>query len=53
MSSAITNQKTCLDGFSHDNDDKKVRKELEKNEKRVEKMCSNGHDMQHDQHRHS
>ncbi|KAL7605839.1 hypothetical protein Lser_V15G17795 [Lactuca serriola] len=41
MSSAITNQETCLDGFSHDGADKKVRKELEKGEKRVEKMCSN------------
>ncbi|GJV90502.1 pectinesterase/pectinesterase inhibitor U1 [Tanacetum coccineum] len=41
MSSAITDQETCLDGFSQDKDDKKVRKELEKSEKRVEKMCSN------------
>ncbi|KAI3766328.1 hypothetical protein L2E82_16382 [Cichorium intybus] len=41
MSSAITNQETCLDGFSHDGADKKVRKELEKGEKKVEKMCSN------------
>ncbi|XP_024970487.1 pectinesterase [Cynara cardunculus var. scolymus] len=41
MSAAITNQETCLDGFSHDEADKKVRKELEKGETRVEKMCSN------------
>ncbi|KAI3766333.1 hypothetical protein L2E82_16387 [Cichorium intybus] len=41
MSSAITNQETCLDGFSHDSADKKVRKSLEKSEERVEKMCSN------------
>lgn len=41
MSAAITNQESCLDGFSHDDADKKVRKELEKGEKRVEKMCSN------------
>ncbi|XP_076925244.1 pectinesterase-like [Bidens hawaiensis] len=41
MSSAITDQETCLDGFSHDGADKKVRKELEKGQKKVEKMCSN------------
>ncbi|KAI3521305.1 hypothetical protein L1887_10767 [Cichorium endivia] len=41
MSSAITNQETCLDGFSHDGADKKVRKALEEIEERVEKMCSN------------
>ncbi|KAL8253514.1 hypothetical protein R6Q59_037207 [Mikania micrantha] len=41
MSSAITDQETCLDGFSHDDADKKVRKELEKGLDRVEKMCSN------------
>ncbi|KAL4584487.1 hypothetical protein LXL04_009089 [Taraxacum kok-saghyz] len=41
MSSAITNQETCFDGFSHDGADKKVRKELDKGERRVEKMCSN------------
>ncbi|GJR49574.1 pectinesterase/pectinesterase inhibitor U1 [Tanacetum coccineum] len=41
MSSAITDQSTCLDGFSHDEADKKVRKELEKLEERVDKMCSN------------
>ncbi|KAI7735824.1 hypothetical protein M8C21_017108 [Ambrosia artemisiifolia] len=41
MSSAITDQETCLDGFSHDDADKKVRKELEKGQVKVEKMCSN------------
>ncbi|KAF3647503.1 Pectinesterase 2 [Capsicum annuum] len=41
ISSAITNQETCLDGFSHDEADKKVRKVLLKGQKHVEKMCSN------------
>ncbi|XP_009606552.1 pectinesterase/pectinesterase inhibitor U1 [Nicotiana tomentosiformis] len=41
ISSAITNQETCLDGFSHDDADKKVRKALLKGQKHVEKMCSN------------
>ncbi|KAJ6427196.1 hypothetical protein OIU84_022738 [Salix udensis] len=41
LSSAITNQETCLDGFSHDGADKKVRKALLKGQKHVEKMCSN------------
>ncbi|KAI7735817.1 hypothetical protein M8C21_000579, partial [Ambrosia artemisiifolia] len=41
MSSTITDQETCLDGFSHGDADKKVRKELEKGQERVEKMCSN------------
>lgn len=41
LSSAITNQETCLDGFSHDDADKKVRKTLEKGEIHVEKLCSN------------
>ncbi|KAJ8553202.1 hypothetical protein K7X08_023880 [Anisodus acutangulus] len=41
ISSAITNQETCLDGFSHDDADKKVRKVLLKGQKHVEKMCSN------------
>ncbi|KAI4329022.1 hypothetical protein L6164_021329 [Bauhinia variegata] len=41
ISSAITNQETCLDGFSHDKADKKVRKALEKGFVQVEKMCSN------------
>ncbi|XP_010543030.1 PREDICTED: pectinesterase 2-like [Tarenaya hassleriana] len=41
ISSAITNQETCLDGFSHDKADKKVRKALEKGQVHVEHMCSN------------
>ncbi|CAI9773540.1 unnamed protein product [Fraxinus pennsylvanica] len=41
MSAAMTNQETCLDGFSHDNADKNVREELIKAEDHVEKMCSN------------
>ncbi|KAJ8539343.1 hypothetical protein K7X08_013595 [Anisodus acutangulus] len=41
ISAAITNQETCLDGFSHDEADKKVRKALLKGQKHVEKLCSN------------
>ncbi|KAJ4874075.1 Pectinesterase/pectinesterase inhibitor 3 [Raphanus sativus] len=41
LSSAITNQETCLDGFSHDRADKKVRKALLKGLMHVEHMCSN------------
>ncbi|KAL8122755.1 pectinesterase-like [Apium graveolens] len=41
ISSAITNQESCIDGFSHDGADKKIRKELLASEHRVEKMCSN------------
>uniref|UniRef100_A0A7N0UQX8 pectinesterase n=1 Tax=Kalanchoe fedtschenkoi TaxID=63787 RepID=A0A7N0UQX8_KALFE len=41
LSAAMTNQETCLDGFSHDDADKKVRKALEPDKKHVEKMCSN------------
>ncbi|XP_011048630.1 PREDICTED: pectinesterase-like [Populus euphratica] len=41
LSSAITNQETCLDGFSHDGADKKVREALLKGQTHVEKMCSN------------
>ncbi|CAK7356440.1 unnamed protein product [Dovyalis caffra] len=41
LSSAITNQETCLDGFSHEDADKKVREALLKGESHVEKMCSN------------
>ncbi|CDY33229.1 BnaC01g37020D [Brassica napus] len=37
ISSAITNQETCLDGFSHDDADKKVRNFLLKGQH----MCSN------------
>ena len=39
LSSAITNQETCLDGFSHDGADKKVRKALLKGQKHVEKCA--------------
>ncbi|KAL0855272.1 hypothetical protein Bca101_060425 [Brassica carinata] len=41
ISSAITNQETCLDGFSHDRADKKIRKALLKGQMHVEHMCSN------------
>ncbi|XP_022152662.1 pectinesterase-like [Momordica charantia] len=40
LSSAITNQETCLDGFSHDKADKRVRKSLEAGQVHVEKLCS-------------
>lgn len=41
MSAAMTNQETCLDGFSHEDADKKIRQALVDGEKYVEKMCSN------------
>lgn len=41
ISSAITNQETCLDGFSHDGADKEVRKVLVAGQLHVEHMCSN------------
>ncbi|KAL1811381.1 hypothetical protein ACET3Z_021446 [Daucus carota] len=41
ISSAITNQESCIDGFSHDGADRKVREELLGSEHNVEKMCSN------------
>lgn len=41
MSAAMTNQETCLDGFSHDGADKEVRKALLAGQVHVEKMCSN------------
>nr|GMC75931.1 pectinesterase/pectinesterase inhibitor U1 [Ipomoea batatas] len=41
VSSAITNQETCLDGFSHDKADKHVREALVAGQEHVEKMCSN------------
>ncbi|KAL3723561.1 hypothetical protein ACJRO7_035696 [Eucalyptus globulus] len=41
MSAAITNQETCLDGFSHEDADRQVREALEKGQVHVEKMCSN------------
>ncbi|CAN0902886.1 Pectinesterase 3 [Linum grandiflorum] len=41
LSAAMTNQETCLDGFSHDDSEKKVRKSLQTGPVRVEKMCGN------------
>ncbi|KAL8458797.1 hypothetical protein ACS0TY_036341 [Phlomoides rotata] len=42
LSSAITNQETCLDGFSHGKDEKHVREVLIGGQVlRVEKLCSN------------
>nr|GMC53890.1 pectinesterase/pectinesterase inhibitor U1 [Ipomoea batatas] len=41
VSAAITNQETCLDGFSHGDADKHVRQVLLKGQAHVEKMCSN------------
>ncbi|XP_027334674.1 pectinesterase-like [Abrus precatorius] len=41
ISAAITNQVTCLDGFSHEEADKRVRKALEEGQVHVEHMCSN------------
>ncbi|RDX75484.1 Pectinesterase 3, partial [Mucuna pruriens] len=41
ISAAITNQVTCLDGFSHEDADKRVRKALEEGQVHVEHMCSN------------
>uniref|UniRef100_A0A1J3ISS2 Pectinesterase n=1 Tax=Noccaea caerulescens TaxID=107243 RepID=A0A1J3ISS2_NOCCA len=41
ISSAITNQETCLDGFTYDKADRKVLKVLAKGLVHVEHMCSN------------
>lgn len=41
LSAAMTNQDSCMDGFSHDGADKKVRKELMKSLTHVYHMCSN------------
>ncbi|XP_077240882.1 pectinesterase-like [Tasmannia lanceolata] len=41
LSAAMTNQESCLDGFSHDGADKKVRTVLEKSLVHVVHMCSN------------
>ncbi|CAH9130236.1 unnamed protein product [Cuscuta epithymum] len=41
MSSAITNQESCVDGFSHDGADESVREALSAGLSHVEKMCSN------------
>lgn len=41
ISSAITNQVTCLDGFSHDEACKLLRKSVESGQVHVEHLCSN------------
>ncbi|KAK9281629.1 hypothetical protein L1049_004532 [Liquidambar formosana] len=41
LSAAITNQETCIDGFSYDEADKRVREMLINGELLVERMCSN------------
>ncbi|KAK8295069.1 hypothetical protein V6Z11_D05G040000 [Gossypium hirsutum] len=41
ISAAMTNQETCLDGFSHDKADKKVRQALLDGQMHVFHMCSN------------
>ncbi|MBA0835760.1 hypothetical protein Goarm_008020 [Gossypium armourianum] len=41
LSAAMTNQETCLDGFSHDKADKKVRQALLDGQMHVFHMCSN------------
>ncbi|GLU14161.1 hypothetical protein SLE2022_307470 [Rubroshorea leprosula] len=40
MSAAMTNQETCLDGFSHGDADRHVRQALLHGQEHVEKMCS-------------
>ncbi|XP_028796245.1 pectinesterase [Neltuma alba] len=41
LSTAITNQETCLDGFSFNNADRRVRKGLSSGQVHVERLCSN------------
>eukprot|EP00268_Persea_americana_P036489 TRINITY_DN3596_c0_g1_i5.p1 TRINITY_DN3596_c0_g1~~TRINITY_DN3596_c0_g1_i5.p1 ORF type:complete len:579 (-),score=57.29 TRINITY_DN3596_c0_g1_i5:303-2039(-) len=41
MSAAMTNQDSCMDGFSHEGADKKLRKELMKTLTNVHHLCSN------------
>lgn len=41
VSAAMTNQETCLDGFSHERADKKIREELMEGQMHVFHMCSN------------
>nr|GEY28874.1 pectinesterase-like [Tanacetum cinerariifolium] len=41
MSTALTNQETCIDGFSHDKHDKQVRESLIAGEIHAGKLCSN------------
>ncbi|XP_071715459.1 pectinesterase-like [Rutidosis leptorrhynchoides] len=41
MSTALTNQDTCIDGFSHGKQDKKLRESLVNGETHAGKLCSN------------
>ncbi|KAJ9537646.1 hypothetical protein OSB04_030379 [Centaurea solstitialis] len=41
MSTTLTNQETCVDGFSHDKHDEQVRESLIAGEVHAEKLCSN------------
>ncbi|XP_050216827.1 pectinesterase-like [Mercurialis annua] len=41
ISAAMTNQVTCLDGFSHDKGDKKVRESFMDDERYVHRLCGN------------
>ncbi|GKA43396.1 putative pectinesterase [Tanacetum coccineum] len=41
MSTTLTNQETCIDGFSHSKRDRKVRESLIDGETNAGKMCSN------------
>ncbi|WVZ18134.1 hypothetical protein V8G54_005456 [Vigna mungo] len=41
ISSAITNHETCLDGFSHDQADKGLRKRFQAGQVHAEHLCSN------------
>ncbi|XP_023761984.1 pectinesterase [Lactuca sativa] len=40
MSTTLTNQETCIDGFSHDKHDRKLRESLIAGEIHAEKLCS-------------
>lgn len=41
MSTTLTNQETCIDGFSHDKHDRELRDSLIAGEIHAEKLCSN------------
>lgn len=41
LSAAMTNQETCIDGFSHDGADKKIRKGLMDGQMHAFRLCSN------------
>ncbi|KAF6162074.1 hypothetical protein GIB67_041902 [Kingdonia uniflora] len=41
LSAAMTNQDTCIDGFSHEEADKNIRKALLAGQVHVQQMCSN------------